>query len=358
MNQHTQRSASARSDLDQQREFYVEAREIVSDLFKPEPLRFWVDFAVSTTSAYIFASIWLALPMTSPIAWLAFFAGSILLYRASMFIHELVHLPAKQMKWFRRTWNFFAGVPMMVPSFSYASHLHHHSSRHYGTEKDGEYLPLATGSIKGILIFLTQIFSQPIIVFLRYALGTPISFLHPALRKWTLSHASSLVINFQYEKELKSTGQSSSDTFWELTTCARTWIMLALVLTGIMPAVRLPKIFMLAMFALTLNHVRTLAAHRYTSDGETISHLDQFLDSTNVPGNWLTELLCPLGLRYHALHHLFPRIPYHNLGIAHRRLVTQLADDSIYHDATYPSIWSAIKDLLKNVRAHEKSQTA
>ena len=104
------------------------------------------------------------------------------------------------------------------------------------------------------------------------------------------------------------------------------------------------------MFALTLNHIRTLAAHRYTSDGETISHLDQFLDSTNVTGNWMTELMCPLGLRYHALHHLFPRIPYHNLGIAHRRLAQQLPEDSIYHDATSPSIAVAIRDLLWNVR--------
>lgn len=358
MNQLPERSALTCAGLDQQREFYVQARKIVADLFQPQPWRFWLDFIVSMTSAYVFASIWLALPITSPIAWLAFFVGSTLLYRSSMFIHELVHLPTKQMKWFRRTWNFFAGVPMMVPSFSYVSHLHHHSSRHYGTEQDGEYLPLATGSFKGILIFLTQIFTQPIIVFLRYLIGTPISFLHPSLRKWTLAHASSLVINFQYQKELKSSGQSRADTCWELFTCFRTWVMLALVLTEIMPAVRLPKLLMLAMFALTLNHVRTLAAHRYTSDGETVSHLGQFLDSTNVQGNWLTEVLCPLGLRYHALHHLFPRIPYHNLGIAHRRLVSQLADNSVYHDVTYPSIWSAIRDLLESVRAHEKSQAA
>ena len=356
MNQRPRSSTSTHADLEQQREFYVHAREIVADLFQPQPWRFWTDFVVSTICAYVLASIWLALPMSSPVAWLAFFSGSTLLYRSSMFIHELVHLPTSQMKWFRRTWNFFAGVPMMVPSFSYASHLHHHSSRHYGTEHDGEYLPLASGSIKGILIFLTQIVSQPILVFFRYAIGTPLSFLHPALRKWTLSHASSLVINFQYQKQPKPTGQSRSDTFWELFTCFRTWVMLALVLAGIMPAVRLPKIFMLAMFALTLNHIRTLAAHRYTNDGETISHLDQFLDSTNVQGNWLTELLCPLGSRYHALHHLFPRIPYHNLGIAHRRLVAQLADNSVYHDATYPSIWSAIRDLLENVRTHQKSQ--
>ena len=356
MNQRPQQTALESSNLTQQREFYLRAREIVADLFQPKPLLFWTDFVVSAVSAYVLASLWLAGSMTSLTAWFAFFAGGVLLYRSSMFIHELVHLPSSQMKWFRRTWNFFAGVPMLVPSFTYASHLHHHSSRHYGTEQDGEYLPLASGSFKGILIFLSQVITQPVLVFARYAIGTPISFLHPAWRKWTLTHASSLVINFQYQKDLKHPWQSRSDTGWELLTCVRAWVMLALVLAGIMPPIRLPKMFMLAVFTLTLNHLRTLAAHRYTSEGETISHLDQFLDSTNVTGSWLTELLCPLGLRYHALHHLFPRIPYHNLGIAHRRLTEQLPANSLYHEATYPSISSAIGDLLNGVRQNRQKQ--
>ena len=90
---------------------------------------------------------------------------------------------------------------------------------------------------------------------------------------------------------------------------------------------------------------------RYTSEGSTISHVDQFLDSTNVTGNWLTELFCPLGLRYHALHHLFPKIPYYNLGIAHRRLVEQLPKESLYHQTVYPNMRSAIKELIAAVRS-------
>jgi fatty acid desaturase len=44
----------------------------------------------------------------------------------------------------------------------------------------------------------------------------------------------------------------------------------------------------------------------------------------------LTELLFPVGLRYHCLHHLFPALPYHSMGIAHRRLMAQLPADSPY----------------------------
>ena len=348
MNQHL---GNRVPELDEQRKFYRQARGLVTDLFQPKLAIFWTDFILTTLSGYVLASLFLAGSLTSPMTWVFFVIAGVLLYRSSMFIHELVHLPASQMRWFRRAWNFFAGVPMFVPSFSYTSHLHHHSNRHYGTEDDGEYLPLASGSLTGIAIFLSQVVFQPLMVLVRYAVGTPLSFCHPAWRRWTLRHASSLVINFKYQKNLPPEGQQPSDTFWELFTCFRAWVMLGLVIFGVMPPIRLPMILLLAMFALSLNHIRTLAAHRYRSSGESISHLEQFLDSTNVSGNWLTELICPLGLRYHALHHLFPGIPYHNLGIAHRRLAQQLPKNSVYHDATYHNLRSAIKDLVRSVRS-------
>jgi len=356
MNHSTRRLSADERELEaeavtRQREFYQAAREICSDLFAIRPSVYWIDFFLSAVTAYALASIYLAMPMTSLVAWVSFVGGGILLYRASMFIHEIVHLPSGEMKTFRRVWNFFAGVPMMVPSFTYESHLHHHSSRHYGTEHDGEYLPLASGTIGGVLVFLAQVFFQPLLVVVRYAIWTPISFGSKRLRKWTLQHATSLVINFQYENHKRSENQSTEDTFWELFTAIRVWIMFGLVIGGAMPLERLPKIFLLAAFVLVINHFRTLAAHRYTSDGSTISHIDQFLDSTNVTGNWMTELFCPLGLRYHALHHLFPKIPYYNLGKAHRRLVEQLPEDSLYHETVYPNLRSAIGELIAAVRA-------
>lgn len=342
---------NAAVEAEEQREFYQSAREICKDLFAVRPSRYWLDFAVSAIAAYVLVSVYLAVSIASPLAWLCFIFGGLMIYRASMFIHEIVHLPSGEMKFFRRFWNLTAGVPLMVPSFTYESHIHHHSSRHYGTEDDGEYLPLASGTIGGVLLFLAQVFFQPILVAIRYGIWTPVSFLHSGLRKWTLQHVTSLVINFRYENHKRPEKQTAEDTFWEIMTTLRTWLMFALVIGGVMPFERLPKIFLLAVFILIVNHLRTLAAHRYTSDGSTISHIDQFLDSTNVTGNWMTELFCPLGLRYHALHHLFPKIPYYNLGVAHRRLVTQLPRDSIYHETVYPNMRSAIGELMDAVRS-------
>lgn len=62
----------------------------------------------------------------------------------------------------------------------------------------------------------------------------------------------------------------------------------------------------------------------------------QYLDSVNVPPPaMLSPLWAPVGLRYHALHHLLPSMPYHALGEAHRRLSAHLGAGSTYAKASY-----------------------
>jgi fatty acid desaturase len=40
-----------------------------------------------------------------------------------------------------------------------------------------------------------------------------------------------------------------------------------------------------------------------------------------------------VGLRYHALHHYFPGIPYHNLPAAWKKISVAIPPDAVYHQS-------------------------
>ena len=84
-----------------------------------------------------------------------------------------------------------------------------------------------------------------------------------------------------------------------------------------------------------------------------MEYAEQYLDSVNIPGNGLiTPLWAPVGLRYHATHHLFPSLPYHALGKAHRRLAGNLSDSALYLQTSRNSLWDALRRLWHESRAH------
>ena len=75
------------------------------------------------------------------------------------------------------------------------------------------------------------------------------------------------------------------------------------------------------------------------------------LDSLNYPRrSWLTPLWAPVGLRFHAMHHLFPGIPYHNLAAAHDRVMGMLPPGSPYHRATGYGLVASLAELWGNAR--------
>ena len=79
-----------------------------------------------------------------------------------------------------------------------------------------------------------------------------------------------------------------------------------------------------------------------------MTHAEQYLDSINVPGNPLiTPLWAPVGLRFHATHHLFMSMPYHNLGKAQRRLVNGLSDNRLYLTTLRTSLWDALTRIWR-----------
>src|SRR5262249_19247654 len=112
------------------------------------------------------------------------------------------------------------------------------------------------------------------------------------------------------------------------------------------PWYRLAQLYLMGSFIMALNMTRTMVSHRGHGTGDAMSHREQLLDSNTIQGGWLAELLFPLGNHFHALRDLFPRLPYHNLGIAHRRLVKILPPDAAYRRTIFPTYWAALWDNL------------
>jgi fatty acid desaturase len=103
---------------------------------------------------------------------------------------------------------------------------------------------------------------------------------------------------------------------------------------------------------LFLNAIRTLGAHRYTNAEGQMTFVEQMLDSINYPRRpFLSALWAPVGLRFHALHHLFPSMPYHNLAKAHARLMAELPPDSPYRLTESPSLFASLRELYRNSQA-------
>jgi exodeoxyribonuclease VII large subunit len=59
-------------------------------------------------------------------------------------------------------------------------------------------------------------------------------------------------------------------------------------------------------------------------------------------------LLAPVGLRYHALHHLMPSMPYHDLPEAHRRLARELGTGSTYEGANHPGMMVLVARIARS----------
>lgn len=357
-----------------------EARTIVGSYFQPNPWIYWTDFLASWSLGvlcfalvprpHLLASnaLWHSPEMAATTAWrwpamiAMFVASSLLYYRCSLFIHELVHIRADEFKAFRFVWNLLCGIPFLIPSFVYYTHLDHHRRKHYGTHDDGEYVPLSNMPARSIAIYLSQIFIIPILAVVRWGVLTPMTWFSPRLRNWVHQHASSMIMDPKYIRPLPTKKALRIIRLQEvlcfLFICAvgaRMTINYGLIFQEALSPWMLVQIYLTGVFIVTLNALRTLGAHRWTSHGDEMNFVEQMLDSVNYPRNPLISgLWAPIGLRFHALHHIFPTMPYHALAKAHRRLMEQLPADSPYRQTEARSLTSEIIGLWRRAKASEQ----
>jgi fatty acid desaturase len=312
------------------------AANLTRDLNVPKSTIYWLDMLGSALVGY--AALFGALFLRP--TWLAVASGLVavvVLYRAGSFIHELTHIKKGAVRGFRFTWNLIVGIPLMVPSFMYEGvHNQHHAKRYYGTVDDPEYLPLALMHPWTLPVFLIAAALAPFGMLIRFGILAPLSLLSPKLRSILVGRYSGLQINPKFVRP-KPEGDFARDWAWQEAACG-VWAiaLLAMVATGVIPLRDFLIFLGVASGVMFLNQVRTLVAHLWENGGEPMSVTAQFLDSVNVPPPaTLPALWAPVGLRYHALHHLLPGVPYHALGEAHRRLCKELDMASVYHDSSH-----------------------
>lgn len=328
-----------------------QANDLARDLVRADPRVYWADLGV--TAAITWLSLFVTVTTASP-GW-AIAAGAVCvlsLYRGISFIHELTHLRRDDVPGFHFAWNVLVGVPWLTPSLLYEGvHILHHAKDRYGTARDPEYHPLARRPPRELAVFLGIALLAPLGTLLRFAVLAPVGFLVPAVRRFAIAKASGMVINTGFARDDFDRARSAPWLAQEIGAWLWSWTLIGLAVTGVVPWRALA--IAAAIFALMtfLNQLRTAVAHYWENDGAQMAPLDQFRDTVNVPPPALLPVLwAPVGLRYHALHHLMPRLPYHNLGIAHRRLVAAVPADHVYREVEQRGLFAALSHLVGRMR--------
>jgi fatty acid desaturase len=338
---------SAKLPIGDDQDMIRTAAKLTRDLNTPKPVIYWSDFLGSAAVGYIalFGAIMLDMPI---LALLSAVVSVLALYRAGSFIHELTHIKHSTLPGFRFGWNLALGIPLLMPSFMYEGlHNLHHARTRYGTSEDPEYLPLALMKPYTVPLFVCVAALAPLALFLRFGILAPLSLFIPALRKVLVERYSGLVVNPDFRRRPAEGALKKQWIVQE--TAASVWAisLMVMVATSGIPLRAFLIYLGIISASVVLNQVRTLVAHLWENDGEVMSTTAQYLDSVNVPPPaTLPALWAPVGLRYHALHHLLPGLPYHALGEAHRRLKDVLPAETTYHKANYAGLFGLVRQLI------------
>jgi fatty acid desaturase len=306
--------------------------ERVSDLARIRPGRYWVDLVCCTVVGWggIAVAVWATTHLDGGLRAatmaLGMITASMALYRSAVFIHEVSHFGNRpELRSWVWGWRLLAGMPLMLPSFLFELHPEHHSRATYGTDADGEYFAPHQTLAQQIGLAVVYAVGGPVGLAVRFGVIAPLSWVIPPVARIKWRWLSALAVRRGFSADDQPDQSSFICRRWfveEALVCA--WVWAALAAAAVSPVARTAMVCFAVAFtpALLLNGLRVIGAHRYTGGGSG-GRLDQFRDAIDYEQRFgLAELWAPTGLRLHAIHHLFPRLPYHALPEARRRLAS------------------------------------
>lgn len=277
--------------------------------------------------------------------------ASIVLFRSAIFIHEAFHV-GKEIKGFVLAYNLLFGFLHKLPFYCYTPHGKHHAVQTYGTVNDPEYDLVVDKP--GFLIF--PVFTSallPIFALIRYGfLPALLPFIGKRNRDWIYCHASSLVMNLKFKRSSPNRKETIEWYTQDSACFVYNLFFLVLMTMDILPW-KLLSIWSTVFYGVyLLNFYRVITSHHYLSNANKTTKKQQILDSGTIPNALFSFFLFPLGQRYHALHHLYPQMPYHNLASAHSYLIGVLPANHPYHLSIKKNYTDAIRRLISLYKMH------
>ncbi len=311
--------------------------QLVLDLRHHRAGIYWLDMLASGLIFWACALGVAFLPVSWLMGMLLILVGSLALYRAALFVHEIGHFSRGTLLGFEVAWNALIGWPLLFPSFFIQSHPDHHRMASFGTVNDPEYLPFATAPRIIRIWFVLGSALTPVLLLLRACLIVPASWIWPPLQRWLRIKGSRMTMNNMYQPAANLQKLTGWHELSEVMTALAVWAWILATCFLLLPWALPASLLVCMMLANMLNGWRTLHAHAYTSTGQATDFIGQLRDSTTfkLPA-WIGELVAPVGQRFHAAHHLFPYLPYHALAQAHERVMA--------------SSWAGREDYLQTCR--------
>jgi fatty acid desaturase len=325
-----------------------EARRRIADLRAPNAAIYWTDLLLSAAVAWSAVAIAARFPAASMQFALASTVAGLALTRALLFVHEITHLRAGALPGFRLAWNAIVGVPLLAPSFIYETvHLDHHRVSVYRTPADPEHAPDNKTLLQRCLVAIAGAILLPAILAFRWGVVAPLSLCDARLRRFAVERFSSLTANLKYRPSPLGPRARRQATLAEIACCLWVFALVAGVATGVVPARAVASVAIAVSMAMAITDLRGEILHRFSHQGAFGTLERQVRDSVNVPHTGLaSRLLLPVGIGYHALHHLDASLPYHAMAAAHARLEQALPERALYRRVTSRGLWAATRQAI------------